>query len=85
MVPNWYIFLVDFAHLKKILIYAPDELMRDEKSTRINEVDISQPSTVAIQLCLVDLLKSWNITPAAVTSHSRFVISLDSYITFPFS
>ncbi|EHK97214.1 putative Phthiocerol synthesis polyketide synthase type I PpsA [Glarea lozoyensis 74030] len=47
-----------------------DELMRDEKSTRINEVDISQPSTVAIQLCLVDLLKSWGITPAAVTSHS---------------
>lgn len=63
-------------------MYILDELMRDEKSTRINEVDISQPSTVAIQLCLVDLLKSWNITPAAVTSHSRFVTSLDSYSAF---
>lgn len=45
-------------------------LMQSEKSTRINEVDISQPSTVAIQLCLVDLLKAWSIVPAAVTSHS---------------
>jgi acyl transferase domain-containing protein len=44
--------------------------MRDEHSTRINEVDLSQPSTVAVQLCLVDLLKSWDITPSAVTSHS---------------
>ena len=44
--------------------------MRDEHSTRVNEVDLSQPSTVAIQLCLVDLLRSWGITPSAVTSHS---------------
>jgi len=26
--------------------------------------------TVAVQLCLVDLLESWGITPSAVTSHS---------------
>jgi acyl transferase domain-containing protein/NADPH:quinone reductase-like Zn-dependent oxidoreductase len=51
-------------------VFFVDELMRDEKSTRINEVNLSQPSTVAIQLCLVDLLKSWCITPSAVTSHS---------------
>lgn len=47
-----------------------DELMRDEHSTRVHEVDLSQPLTVSIQLCLVDLLKSWGITPSAVTSHS---------------
>jgi acyl transferase domain-containing protein len=31
---------------------------------------VSQPISVAIQLCLVDLLRSWNITPSAVVSHS---------------
>ncbi len=44
--------------------------MRDEQSTRVSEVHLSQPITVAIQLCLVDLLKSRGITPSAVTSHS---------------
>lgn len=44
--------------------------MRDEKSSRVHEINISQPSTVAVQLCLVDLLSSWGIEPAAVTSHS---------------
>ncbi|KAF7554507.1 hypothetical protein G7Z17_g2865 [Cylindrodendrum hubeiense] len=46
------------------------ELMRDENSTRVHETNISQPINVALQLCLVDLLKSWGITPSAVTSHS---------------
>lgn len=47
-----------------------DELMRDETSTRVSEVHLSQPISVAIQLSLVDLLKSWGITPSAVSSHS---------------
>ncbi|KAI5866390.1 hypothetical protein GGS23DRAFT_556890 [Durotheca rogersii] len=47
-----------------------DELMRDEKSTRVAEINLSQPISVALQLCLVDLLKSWGVTPSAVTSHS---------------
>lgn len=44
--------------------------MRDEQSTRVGEINLSQPISVALQLCLVDLLKSWGITPSAVTSHS---------------
>ncbi|OBT83082.1 hypothetical protein VE02_08865 [Pseudogymnoascus sp. 03VT05] len=47
-----------------------DELMRDEQTTRVSDVNISQPISVAVQLCLVDLLKSWNIIPSAFTSHS---------------
>ena len=50
--------------------YFSDELMRDEKSTCVGEINLSQPMSVALQLCLVDLLKSWGITPSAVTSHS---------------
>ncbi|KAI1427682.1 polyketide synthase [Xylaria sp. FL1777] len=47
-----------------------EELSRDAQTTRVSEVDMSQAVTVALQLCLVDLLKSWDITAAAVTSHS---------------
>ncbi|KAI3320950.1 type I polyketide synthase [Xylariaceae sp. AK1471] len=47
-----------------------DELMRDATSTRVSETWLSQASTVVVQLCLVDLLKSWGITPSAVSSHS---------------
>ncbi|KAI0877521.1 hypothetical protein GGS24DRAFT_497862 [Hypoxylon argillaceum] len=47
-----------------------DELLRDESSTRVAEINVSQPISVALQLCLVDLLGSWGIHPSAVTSHS---------------
>lgn len=44
--------------------------MRDENTTRVHEIRLAQAISVALQLCLVDLLESWNIRPAAVTSHS---------------
>lgn len=47
-----------------------EEFLRDKESTRVNEIRLSQPLSVALQLCLVDLLSSWGITPSAVTSHS---------------
>ncbi|KAJ4296095.1 hypothetical protein N0V88_004797 [Collariella sp. IMI 366227] len=47
-----------------------DELLRDEKSTRVAAIHLSQPITVAIQLALINLLSSWGIKPSAVTSHS---------------
>ncbi|KAM7188878.1 hypothetical protein V8F20_010387 [Naviculisporaceae sp. PSN 640] len=47
-----------------------EELSRDAETTRVSEINISQPSTVALQLALVNLLRSWNIHPSAVVSHS---------------
>ena len=44
--------------------------MRDAASTRVSETRLSQATSVAVQLCLVDFLKSWGITPSAITSHS---------------
>ena len=44
--------------------------MRDAKSTRVHDTELSQPISVALQLCIVDLLTSWNVIPSAVTSHS---------------
>lgn len=46
------------------------ELLRGEHDTRVAEINIAQPISVALQLSLVDLLSSWGIRPAAVTSHS---------------
>lgn len=47
-----------------------DELEKDERETRINEAEISQPACTAIQLALVILLQSWGVFPAAVVGHS---------------
>ncbi|KAJ4856009.1 acyl transferase domain-containing protein [Trichoderma breve] len=47
-----------------------EELMRDKITTRVAEIQLSQPISVAIQFCLADLLESWGILPTAVTSHS---------------
>ncbi|KAJ5382593.1 hypothetical protein N7517_000504 [Penicillium concentricum] len=47
-----------------------EELQRDPKTTRVHSTSISIPVCVAVQIALVRLLKSWGITPAAVTSHS---------------
>jgi NADPH:quinone reductase-like Zn-dependent oxidoreductase len=45
-------------------------MTQDEKSSRIDQVIISLPASVAIQLALVRLLQSWGIEPTGVTGHS---------------
>lgn len=47
-----------------------EELQKDEKTTQINSAHLSQPSCTAVQLALVDLLRTWDIAPAAVAGHS---------------
>ncbi|KAF2647757.1 putative polyketide synthase [Lophiostoma macrostomum CBS 122681] len=47
-----------------------EELCLDEKTTRVNQAHISQPACTAIQLALIELLRSWDITPTAVIGHS---------------
>lgn len=47
-----------------------DELSRDRSTSLINHSKYGQPASTAIQLALVDLLKSWNIHSAAVIGHS---------------
>ncbi len=47
-----------------------EELSRDAKATRVNEPAISQPLCTILQIALVDLLRSWNIKPAATVGHS---------------
>ncbi|RYP42325.1 hypothetical protein DL767_000247 [Monosporascus sp. MG133] len=46
------------------------ELSKDEKTSAVGTAHISQPSCTALQLALVDLLRSWGIHPRAVAGHS---------------
>ncbi|KAH7132181.1 polyketide synthase [Dendryphion nanum] len=47
-----------------------EELFLDARVSRINESTISQPLTTALQIAMVDLLRSWNIFPEVVIGHS---------------
>ena len=47
-----------------------DELLRDEKNSRIQETEIAQPALFALQVALASLWRSWGVEPAAVVGHS---------------
>lgn len=47
-----------------------EELFASEATSRINDADVSQAASTAIQIALVDLLRSWGVEPAAVVGHS---------------
>ena len=47
-----------------------DELLAQAPVSRINSPEFSQPLCTAVQLALVDLLRSFGILPAAVVGHS---------------
>ncbi|MBO1413051.1 type I polyketide synthase, partial [Streptomyces sp. FH025] len=54
--------------LRELVLDGPDE-------QRIDRIEYAQPATVALELALADLWKSWGVTPAAVTGHSLGEIS----------
>ncbi|KAJ6151550.1 hypothetical protein N7470_007147 [Penicillium chermesinum] len=47
-----------------------EELSKPSADSRINDAELSQPACTAVQLAIVALLKSWGVTPRAVTGHS---------------
>lgn len=47
-----------------------EELSRSQDTSRINESEISQPATTALQIALVDLLGSFAVVPESVVGHS---------------
>ncbi|OQS16292.1 hypothetical protein B0T36_05880 [Nocardia donostiensis] len=47
-----------------------DELTADEETSRIGETRYLQPTMFALQVALVELWKSWGVSPDAVLGHS---------------
>lgn len=47
-----------------------DELQVSESESHVNQPEYSQTMTTALQVALVDLLRSWNLVPRAVVGHS---------------
>lgn len=47
-----------------------DELSQDKESSRVDSCALSQPICTALQVALVDLLRSFDVTPSAVIGHS---------------
>ena len=47
-----------------------EELLSSEAESRINESEIAQPATTALQIALVDLLANFGIRPQTVIGHS---------------
>ncbi|CAF1393299.1 unnamed protein product [Adineta steineri] len=43
---------------------------KNERESRINDIDIAQPTLFAIQVALAALLVSWNIYPSSIIPHS---------------
>jgi acyl transferase domain-containing protein/NADPH:quinone reductase-like Zn-dependent oxidoreductase len=59
-------YLKEFGAKWKLL----EELSRHLEVSKLNEVALSTPICVAVQISLVRLLRSWGVVPTAVTSHS---------------
>jgi acyl transferase domain-containing protein len=46
------------------------ELTEDRSADHIRQPDLAQPLVAALQMCLVDVLRSWGIKPTSVLGHS---------------
>lgn len=47
-----------------------DELTKSQTESRLSQSEFSQPLCTALQIALVDVLRSWGISPHAVIGHS---------------
>jgi acyl transferase domain-containing protein/acyl carrier protein len=47
-----------------------DELLADETSSRLGEVDVLQPVIFAVEVALAELWRSWGVSPDVVVGHS---------------
>lgn len=49
---------------------SPDELLKESSLSRVHDAELSQPISTAIQIALIDLLRSLSIVPSLVIGHS---------------
>ena len=58
-----------------------EECNKDKENSKINSPNFSQPICTALQIALVDLLRSWGISASAVVGHSSGEIAA-AYVCF---
>lgn len=63
------------GHLKTVMGDAPtynieEELLKPARKSRLSSAELSQPLCTAVQIALVDTLRSYGIHPSAVVGHS---------------
>lgn len=71
-------FNADIEHLDDVLSKLPEcpswsikeELLKDAARTQLAKAEFSQPLCTAVQIALVNLIRSWGVEPAAVVGHS---------------
>ena len=68
MVANWLVVIRDKA--KQTILSLVDQITGAAEASQIHRASISQAACTALQIALVDLLRSWNIFPAAAVGHS---------------
>lgn len=67
---EWSLLGMVLSFRQRIVLTFTEELLKDESSSRINRPEFSQPICTAVQIALVDLLRSFNVHPTAVIGHS---------------
>ncbi|KAI0204630.1 beta-ketoacyl synthase domain-containing protein [Astrocystis sublimbata] len=56
-----------------------EEIFSDDQLSRLNEAEVAQPATTALQIALIDLLSSLQIRPDCVVGHSSGEIAAAAY------
>ena len=67
---SWSLIGMLLGTITPVLLTVVEELTKDEKSSRVNNIVLGPPLCIAVQISLVRLLASWGIKPTAITSHS---------------
>jgi acyl transferase domain-containing protein/NADPH:quinone reductase-like Zn-dependent oxidoreductase/SAM-dependent methyltransferase len=53
-----------------LLMCHTEELNRSKETSKVDDAAVGQPLSTALQVSLVDLLRSWNVSPKCVIGHS---------------
>lgn len=71
-------FNADIEHMDNVLLHLPDfagwsikeELLKDAAASQLSKAEYSQPLCTALQVALINLIRSWGVKPAGVVGHS---------------
>lgn len=61
---------ISFHSQRKGSLTGVEELVKDERESNINRPEFSQPISTAVQVALIELLRSFGIHASVVAGHS---------------